>query len=79
MAAARRWLRVMARLLPGPDDAEVRVAPFAGSGGDSVQCAPLSADQPARRRSAGPVPAASRAVVVCPVVVSLRTVMAWWA
>ena len=70
MTAARRWVRVIARLLAGPDDADVKVAPFSGSGGDSVQCAPPSADQPARRRSVGPVPAASKAVTVSPVVVS---------
>jgi hypothetical protein len=79
MTAARRWVRVIARLPASPDDADVKVAPFSGSGGDSFQCAPPSADQPARRRSARPVPAPSSAVVVCPVVMSLRTVMAWWA
>jgi hypothetical protein len=31
---------MIARLLAGPDDADVSVAPFNGSGGDNVQCAP---------------------------------------
>ena len=79
MAAARRWFRMIARLLSGPDDADVSVAPFSGSGGDNFQCAPPSADQPASRRAADPVPAASSAVVVPPMDVSWSAVMAWCA
>ncbi len=68
IVAARRWLRVRARLPSAAGDADVREAPFSGSGGDSVQCAAPSVDHAASRRAAGPLPAASSAVVVWPLV-----------
>src|SRR5215831_3641702 len=63
-----------ATLPPGPDDAEVSLAPCSGSGGDRAQWVPPPVDQAASRRVAVPEPAASRAMVVPAVVVSRSTV-----
>src|SRR5260221_9595416 len=58
-----------------PNDAEVRAAPWSGNGGESVQCAQLSADQAVTKLAAEPLPAPSSATVCCAVRVSLSTVM----
>src|SRR5215472_16644512 len=54
---------------PGPGDADLSAAPCSGSGCDKAQRAPPSVDQAASRRAADPVPAASSAVVMPPVLV----------
>src|SRR5579862_8659360 len=61
---------------PGPNDAEVTVAPWRASGGDTVQWLP-SADQAASRLVPGPEPAVSSAVMPCPARVSRTTVTRW--
>src|SRR5260221_1143367 len=48
-----------------PNDAEVRAAPWSGNGGESVQCAQLSADQAVSKLAAGPLPA-PRHATHCP-------------
>src|SRR5207342_1744961 len=77
IVSARFPLATTATEPPAPDDADVSLAPCSGSGCDSAQWAPPSADQAASRRAAGPVPAASSAMVVPAVVVSRSTVTSW--
>jgi hypothetical protein len=57
MMSPRFPARMIAAVPPGPNDAEIRAAPLSGSGGDSVQWPPSSADQAASRLAAGSVPA----------------------
>jgi len=74
MACAWFPVSTTATLPPGPDDAEVSLAPRSGSGGDRAQWVPPPLDQAASSRAAVPEPASSRAMVVPAVVVSRSTV-----
>jgi hypothetical protein len=72
-------LSMIAVVSLGPKDAELSAAPFSRSGGDRTQWLPPSEDQAASRLAAGPVPAASSAMVLLAVLVSLSTWTGWLA
>ena len=72
-------LSTIAAVSPGPKDAELSAAPFSRSGGDRIQWLPPSEDQAASRLAAGPVPAASSAIMPLAVLVSLSTWTGWLA
>src|SRR6266516_31333 len=74
MVAAWFPLVTTATVRLGPAEADMSLVPCSGNGGDRTQWAPLPVDQAASRRAAGPVPAASSAMVVPDVVVSRSTV-----
>lgn len=78
--SARFPVKVIAVVPAVPKDAEVSLARPSGRAGERVQWVPLSAEVAVSRRAAGPLPAASSAVVApAVVVVSRSTVTAWWA
>src|SRR4029077_16183936 len=77
MASPRLPFSTIAAASPGPKDAELGAVPFSRSAGDRTQWLPLSEDQAASRVLAGPVPAASSAIVLLFVLVSLSTWTGW--
>src|SRR5260370_23202905 len=76
IVSARPSVRISHAAPPAPNPEDRTWAPPRASGGARVQCAPPSPVHAASRLAADPVPAASSAVVLAPLVASRRVVTA---